>query len=224
MNKPQQLSAANNTGANNMGGPVSNNAGSTTRSGHPVMGVATVVLSLIGLLASFALIQSEFKILADPSAELACDLNPLIGCSTSILSPQAHIFGIPNSVIGVAAFAALLVLGVILACRGSLPRRVWWSLAVGAVGAVVFVGYFLYHSAFTFHSLCPYCLVVWGATLAIIPLLLGGAASEGAFGAGPTAAGKAVLRYSWALTLLLYLLVVLFIVVAMPDRIGYLFS
>lgn len=198
------------------------NAGVTARGGHPVMGAAVIVMSALGLLASFALVQAELEVLADPGAELACDLNPLIGCSTSILSPQAHIFGVPNSVSGVAAFAALFALGVILACRGRLPRLVWWGLSAGAVLGLGFVSYFLYHSAFTFHALCPFCLVVWGATLGVVPLLLGGAAAEGAFGRSVVSAGKRALRYSWAIVLLLYLLVVLFIVVTMSDKIGYL--
>lgn len=203
---------------------MTNKMGPAGRGTNAALGLAIVVFSAIGFAASVALINSEIALLQDPQAELACDLNPLIGCSSSLLSPQAHLLGLPNSVLGTAAFAALLAVGAVLMFGGKLPNALWWFVSAGSVVGLVFVGYFLYQSAFTFHALCPFCLVVWASALGLLPLLLGGAGSAGAFGRAAVSGGERTLRYSWAVILLLYLLVVLTVVVTMSDKIGYLFG
>ena len=51
-----------------------------TKSLHPWVGIAIMVFSGLGLLSSVMLLQSELDVLADPDANLICDVNPLIGC------------------------------------------------------------------------------------------------------------------------------------------------
>ena len=195
----------------------------TTKSLNPAVGVAIMVFSLLGLFSSVMLLQSELDVLADPAANLICDVNPLIGCSSSLLSPQAHLLGLPNSALGLAAFGALLALGAVITFRGTLPNIIWWGLSVGVIGGLIFVAYFLFQSVTVFRTLCPYCMLTWVATLGALPLVLGAAGTTGALGTGLTSAGRSTLRYSWAITLVLYLLVILVIVVTLSDKIGYLF-
>lgn len=194
-----------------------------TKSLHPWVGIAIMVLSGLGLLSSVMLLQSELDVLADPDANLICDVNPLIGCSSSLLSPQAHLLGIPNSALGLVAFGALLALGAVVTFRGTLPKIVWLGISAGALAGLAFVVFFLFASVTEFRTLCPYCMLTWVATLGILPLALGGAASTGSFGTGSTSAGRSILRYSWAIALVLYLLVVLVIVITLSDKIGFLF-
>lgn len=195
----------------------------TTKSLNPAAGIAVMVFSLLGLLSSVMLLQSELDVLADPEANLICDVNPMIGCSSSLLSPQAHLLGLPNSALGLAAFSALLALGAVITFRGTLPRIVWWGLSVGVLGGLVFVAYFLFQSVTVFRTLCPYCMLTWVATLGVLPVVLGAAAATGALGTRLISAGRSTLRYSWAIALALYLLVILVIVVTLSDKIGYLF-
>lgn len=194
-----------------------------TKSLNPAAGIAIMVFALLGLFSSVMLLQSELDILEDPAANLICDVNPLIGCSSSLLSAQAHLLGLPNSAVGLAAFGALLALGAVISFRGTLPKIVWWGLTLGVLGGLVFVAYFLFQSVTVFRTLCPYCMLTWVAVLGAVPVVLGGAGTSGALGTRLSSVGRSTLRYSWAIALALYLLVVLVIVVTLSDKIGYLF-
>ena len=189
----------------------------------PATGMAVLFFAIVGLISSIALIHSELEVLQDPEANLLCDVNPLIGCSSSLLSPQAHLLVIPNAAVGLMAFGALAALGTVLTFKGSLPRLVWWGMSAGVLAGVGFVAFFLHASVAVFRALCPYCMLTWVAVLALVPTILGGALASGSFGDGPISSGKTTLKYSWAIALVLYLIVVLVIVVTMSDKIGYLF-
>lgn len=189
----------------------------------PWSGLFIVIFSALGLYASVGLLMSELQALTDPDAHLACDLNPLIGCSSSLLSPQAHLLIMPNSALGLIAFGAMFALGAVLMFGGGLPRVIWWGFAAGSLGGLAFVVYFLYESVTHFKALCPFCMVTWAAVLGVLPIALGGAAASGALGGGARPAGKSLLKYSWALVLILYMLVLLVVLVTMADKLKYLF-
>ncbi len=198
-------------------------AASTTTWTNPWLGALLALFSTIGVFCSYGLLHSELKVLNNPDAVLGCDINPLIGCSDSLMSPQAHLFGIPNSAVGFFVFGMLLALAAVLIFRGSLPRPIWWGMTVGVVLGLAYVIYFLVHSVATFHSLCPYCMGIWAAVLGALPLVIGGAFSSGSFGNAREQVGASLLKYSWAIILGLYLLVVLVIVVTMSDKVALLF-
>lgn len=189
-----------------------------------IVGVFLAVFALVGLFCSAMLLASELAILNDPNVALSCDINPLIGCSSSLTSPQAHLLGLPNSSIGMLLFGMLLGLAAVLVLGGTLPRLVWWGMLIGATAGLGYVIYFLIQSVTVFGALCPYCMGVWAAILGFLPLAWGGAGASGALGDSGRAAGHALLKYWWALVLALYLLVVLVIVVTMSDKVALLFS
>ncbi|MDO5048807.1 MAG: vitamin K epoxide reductase family protein [Actinomycetaceae bacterium] len=186
----------------------------------PINALVLIIGSALGLIASLGLLQTELDHLKDPLAALDCDLNVLIGCGSSLMSPQAHLVGLPNSAIGVAAFSATLTLGILMLLRVEMPPIVGVLAGVGALGGLAFVGYFLYLSASAFHSLCPYCLAVWSATLilasVLIPFALASMPASKDF-------GKSMQRHTWAGMISLHLLVVIIILFAMSDQIGTLF-
>lgn len=190
---------------------------------RPLLGLFVVLLSMLGLLASVSLLSSELEILNDPDALLNCDLNPLVGCSSSLLTPQAHLFGIPNSSVGLIAFGALFALGAVLIFKGGLPRIVWWGFAAGMTAGLFFVVYFLTQSVIVFRSLCPYCMATWAVILALLPLAWGGALASGSFGARPRRSGASILKFSWAIVLALYLVVVIVVVITLGDKLTALF-
>lgn len=189
----------------------------------PMSGLATVVFAAFGLYASIGLLMTEMQAREFPDSILGCDLNPLVGCSDSLLTPQAHLLGIPNSVLGIVAFSAMAALGAVLLFGGGLPRLVWWGYAAGAAGGIAFVIYFLVLSVAVFGSLCPFCMITWAAALGIVPIAWGGAAASGSFGKKFRQAGKSTLKYGWVIVLGLYLLVILVILLTMADTVRLLF-
>ncbi|WP_350257687.1 vitamin K epoxide reductase family protein [Scrofimicrobium sp. R131] len=184
--------------------------------------IALLLFAVIGLGASFLLLKSELELLADPAANLGCDINPLIACSDSLMTPQAHLLGVPNSMIGMMAFSALVALAVTLAAGVRLPRWIWGGLGVGTLVAMVYVLYFLLQSLLTFRALCPYCMIVWAATIGIFTIVWAALFAGGMFGGRGVALGRSVLRFWPLVVLAMYLLVVLAIVLSLPDKIGYL--
>jgi uncharacterized membrane protein len=120
-----------------------------------------------GVFASLMLSIEEFLHLKNPSQQLACDLNPLIGCGNILDTWQGHVLlGIPNQFLGLAAFSALTTLGVLLLARIKFPRWIWQGLQAGMVGGVIFVLWFMFESLFVLKHLCPYCMLTWTVTLA----------------------------------------------------------
>ena len=203
---------------------MSSKAGNTLNWRSPWGGLFLTAFSVAGIYAALSLLTSEMAILEDPLTHLGCDLNPLIGCSESILSPQAHLLGVSNSAVGLAAFSALFALGATLMFGGALPRTVWVGLTAGAFVGIAFVAYFLFQSVTAFHSLCPYCLVTWAAALGVAPIMVGGAAASGSLGSAARPFGKSLLKYAWAVVLIGYMLVVLVVIFTMPDQVRAAFA
>lgn len=171
--------------------------------------------AILGCGASIKLLLTELAHVSNPAAALECDLNPLIGCGASLMSTQAHVLGVPNSVLGIVAFLGLMVLGAV-AMLMPLPRPLWMAAGLAGAGALGFIAWFLYHSIFTFGALCPYCLVVWVATLCVAGILLPQAVV--AMQKKPSA--STLMSHTWAYILVLHLLVALAIVIGLRTQIG----
>ncbi|WP_432495296.1 vitamin K epoxide reductase family protein [Kineococcus auxinigenes] len=124
-------------------------------------GLLLLLGGAIGLLASMVLTVDRFRLAADPGYRPSCDLNPFISCGTVMTSPQAELFGFPNPLLGIAAFAVTATLGALLLSGTVLPRWVERALLAGLALGMVFVGWLVVAALFTIHALCPYCMVVW---------------------------------------------------------------
>lgn len=121
----------------------------------------------IGLVAAFALLLEKIAKLRDPEYVPSCSLNPIVSCGSVMDSPQAAAFGFPNPIIGVAAFAVVVTLGVVLLAGFEAPRWMWLGLQLGATFGVLFVHWLIYASLYRIGALCPYCMVVWAVTIPI---------------------------------------------------------
>lgn len=148
----------------------------------PSYGVVLLIAALIGMWASWQLVVSEIMILREPLAALTCDINPLVSCRDTLTVWQANVLGIPNAVVGLAAFSLLVFIGVLTLTGMGLPRWLWWGLSVGCLVALSFVAWLVSISVFTFHALCPFCMVVWTMTIVISCSTWGHAARGGALG------------------------------------------
>lgn len=125
-----------------------------------------IVFSALGFIASLQLWRTEMIHRAQPGRGLGCSLNNVVDCRGAMDSAVGHlIFGIPNSVFGMVAFAALIAAGIYLVAGGRIPK---WGLLVFALGTsvgLIAVLFFLATSVFQLHSLCPYCFLTWLATI-----------------------------------------------------------
>ncbi|WP_341720117.1 vitamin K epoxide reductase family protein [Micromonospora sp. FIMYZ51] len=121
----------------------------------------------VGLLAAATLTVEKINLLADPDYVPTCSINPILSCGSVMNTPQAAAFGIPNPLLGIAGFAVVTTLGVVLLAGVRLPGWFWLGLQAGATFGVVFVHWLIYQSLYVIGALCPYCMVVWVVTIAI---------------------------------------------------------
>jgi len=123
------------------------------------------IAGLIGTYCAFTLSQDKVRLLENPGASLGCSLDPILACGSVISSPQGHTFGFPNPFLGLAGFAALATIGVVLIAGAKLQRWFWLSLEAGLIFALGFVHYLFFQSVYTIQNLCIYCMVVWVVTI-----------------------------------------------------------
>ncbi|NUV59575.1 vitamin K epoxide reductase family protein [Streptomyces sp. CAI-85] len=126
-----------------------------------------VLTGAVGWLASFQLTVDDWRLLRDPGYRPACNLSPVVSCGSVMSSPQGSVFGFPNMLLGLGAFAAVTALGVTVLCGARLPRRLWLALDAGALAGVVFAHWLIGQSLYELNKLCPYCAVVWIVTIGL---------------------------------------------------------
>jgi uncharacterized membrane protein len=131
------------------------------------LGWLLAVGGAIGTLASAVLIVEKLKLAENPDSALSCDINPIVGCGSVISTDQASVFGFPNPLIGVAAFAIVAMLGLLMIARVALPAFVWLGLQAGTVFGIGLVTWLQYQSIYEINALCPYCMVVWATMIPI---------------------------------------------------------
>lgn len=124
-----------------------------------------LVGGLIGLVMSVTLLVEKIELIKDPDYIPSCSLNPVMACGSVMKSWQAEVFGIPNPVIGIAAFGMVIAAGAALLAGARLARWFWWLFLVGTAFGAVFVTWLAYSSLYDIGMLCPYCMVVWSVTI-----------------------------------------------------------
>ncbi|MEU0721183.1 vitamin K epoxide reductase family protein [Streptomyces lavendulocolor] len=126
-----------------------------------MLAVVLTVGGAVGFLAAFTLTVEKIALLKDPSYSPSCSINPVLSCGSVMTTPQAEVFGFPNPLLGIAGFAVVTALGVVLLTGAVLPRWFWWGLEAAVVFGVVFVHWLIFQSLYRIGALCPYCMVVW---------------------------------------------------------------
>ncbi|MGW4102972.1 vitamin K epoxide reductase family protein [Streptomyces sp. NPDC004976] len=121
----------------------------------------------VGFLAAFTLTVEKVALLKDPSYSPSCSINPILSCGSVMSTPQAEVFGFPNPLLGIAGFAVVTTIGVVLLTGAALPRRLWWGLQAGVVFGLVFVHWLIFQSLYRIGALCPYCMVVWAVMIPV---------------------------------------------------------
>lgn len=143
----------------------------TSSAWETTVGWVLAVGGAIGMFAAFVLSADKVGLLEaqldGTQKNLPCDLSAFVSCSSVIASSESEAFGFPNSFIGIAGFAGVLMLGVLLIAKVELPRFVWAGLQVGVLFGIGFVTWLQYQSIYDIGKLCPYCMVVWSVMIPI---------------------------------------------------------
>ncbi|MGW4792410.1 vitamin K epoxide reductase family protein [Nonomuraea sp. NPDC004297] len=121
----------------------------------------------LGLLTAFLLTVERLRLAADAGYLPTCSLNPIISCGSVMKTEQASLFGFPNPLIGLAAFAVLVTVGAALLAGARFHAWFWYGLQAGVVAGAVFVHWLIFQSLYRIGALCPYCMLVWVATVVV---------------------------------------------------------
>ncbi|WP_432515403.1 vitamin K epoxide reductase family protein [Kineococcus sp. SYSU DK001] len=128
-------------------------------------GLLLLLGGVLGFVAAFTLTVERIRLAEDPGYVPSCSLNPIISCGNVMQTHQAALFGFPNPLIGIAAFAVSTFLGVLVLSRVALPRWVERTYLAGITLGAVFIGWLISQSLYSIHALCPYCMVVWAVVV-----------------------------------------------------------
>jgi len=122
---------------------------------------------IAALTAAFTLTLEKFHLYEDPNAVLSCSINVVLNCSTVMETWQSHVFGFPNMVIGLMAFAVVITVAVLGLAKTSFPR--WFLIAanIGFLLGAIFSYWLFFQSVYAIQVLCPWCLIVTTATTLI---------------------------------------------------------
>lgn len=124
-----------------------------------------VIAGIVGWTAAFALTMERLHLLADPDAVAGCDFSILVQCTANLESWQGSVFGFPNPILGLAGWAAPIVVGVALLAGARFARWFWLLFWAGITFAFGFVIWLISQSIFELHTLCPWCMVTWAVTI-----------------------------------------------------------
>lgn len=124
-----------------------------------------LVCGLIGLIASLMLTIEVFQRLKDSQFEPICNLNPIFSCTSVADSPQSHLFGFPNYFLGIAGYAAMATVGVVLLAGAKLKKWFWQLVELGLLFAILFLSWLQYSAIYRIGALCLFCMIVWVVTI-----------------------------------------------------------
>ena len=123
---------------------------------------------ILGLLAASMLTYEKLELAANPNYQPSCSISPIVACSPVIASPQASAFGFPNPFIGIAGFAMVWAVGMMLfAGATKLKKWFWWCFQAGATFGILFSAWLVNEALFDIKKLCLYCNLVWVVTIPI---------------------------------------------------------
>lgn len=124
-----------------------------------------IICGLIGLYCAFVLSQDKIRLIENPNTHLSCSLDPIISCGNVITSKQGHAFGFPNPFLGLAGYAAMATIGIVLLAGATLKRWFWLTLEAGTLFALGFIHWLFYQTVYRIGALCLYCMAVWVITI-----------------------------------------------------------
>lgn len=152
---------------------------------------------IVGWIGAMALTVERLNVAANPDAVLSCDVSPFISCKSVMLTEQAALLGFPNSLIGLTAFFAPILVGFAILAGARFAKWFWllFTLAMGA--GFTFVVWLFSQSLFEIGALCPYCMVAWTGMIPMFWKQFLFATREGVLPVPIKTVGFFVAAYDW---------------------------
>lgn len=131
-----------------------------------------LVSAILAFLASFTLSVEKLELLKNPDAVLSCSVNMVLNCASVMKTPQAELFGFPNSYLGIIGFAIVITvaMGALMGAKYTRPYLVTAQVFYGL--GLLFAYWLFFQSVYVIQVLCPWCLVVTVTTTLIFGALL----------------------------------------------------
>ncbi|MFZ3452278.1 vitamin K epoxide reductase family protein [Arthrobacter sp. 7Tela_A1] len=163
-----------------------------------------LITSIVGWLGSGILVVERLRVYADADYITSCDISPWVSCGTVFQTWQASLFGFPNPLIGIIAFAVTVTVAMSMFAGARFSRWYWAAFQAGVTLGMVFVVWLWSQALFDIYVLCIYCIVVWTA---MIPLFVFTTVRNLAHGVIPAPRGlvRFVSEWAWAITALLWI-------------------
>lgn len=191
-------------------------AQSSTGPVSPSYATGSVFLAggLVGAVAALVLLIEKIALLSNPDYLPSCSVDAVLSCGSIMRTAQSEVLGFPNPIIGLATFPVVAALGALVLARTPLPEWCWLALQAGATAGVAFVGWLVVQSVAVIGALCPYCMAVWAATIAVFWFVTGENLDRGRLELGPP--GRVVARHAGVATAVSYLVVLGVVVASFP--------
>jgi uncharacterized membrane protein len=188
--------------------------------------ILLILAGVVGFYGSFMLVVEKYDLLEHPKKALGCDINPFVSCTTVIDSWQSHLFGFPNPILGVAGFVAPIAVGISLLAGARFARWYWIAFNAGLFAAWIFVTWLFTQTVFAIGALCPWCMLVWSATIPLFWIFTVWNAAGGRLTSNETVVRgmRAFLPFSWVVALINYLVIVIVILIHFPLLLSALFG
>lgn len=179
-----------------------------------------LVCGAIGILATAMLTIESFHQLENPAGALVCDINPFITCAPAMLSDAGRIFGFPNLIIGLPAFAVPVMTAMAIWAGARMRRWYWLGMQGGVVFAALLISYLQWYSVAELQRLCLWCMIIWFGTIPMVVAVTFFNAVNGHFGAKIAAAAQRVAGWWGVFVLAWDVILIIYIVVGLREVIA----
>lgn len=166
-----------------------------------------LITGVVGWIASGALVLEKLEVLKDPNHVTVCDVNPWISCGQVMQTWQGSVFGFPNMLMGIVAFAVVITTAMGMLAGATFARWYWLGLQAGVTLGFAFVVWLWSQALYSIHILCPFCMVVWAAMIPLFVWVTVRNVTHGAIRL-PAGATRILGDSGWIITALLYVAVI----------------
>lgn len=126
--------------------------------------VSMLVGAICSLIASFVLSVEAIQLAENPDAVLSCSINVVLNCATVAAHPSAHLWGFPNSFLGLIAEPVVITVAIAGLSGVKFGRKFMFAAQIGYTLGLIFAYYLFATSFFVIGALCPWCLLVTATT------------------------------------------------------------
>ena len=158
---------------------------------------------ITGWIASGILVLERLAAYENPGHVTSCDVNPWVSCGQVFKTWQAALFGFPNPLIGIVAFAVVITTAVSMLAGARFARWYWIGLQAGVTAGFAFVVWLWSQALYDIYILCIYCMIVWAMMIPLFILLTIRNLVHGIIKA-PPAVVQFVAGWAWTIVALLW--------------------